>query len=145
MLAKVDQPVAITLDGEPRGKGRPRMTKFGRAYTPIETRNYEAALRVTAQIAMVGRNPLECPVQMTVNAFLSVPESWPKWKKQAALEGRWHAISKPDSDNILKCTDALNGIVFTDDSQVVTAMVSKTYSQKPRIEIVVTPLTQAVR
>jgi hypothetical protein len=53
--------VTIRLAGEPNGKGRPRIsTRNGmvRAYTPEKTRNYSAALRMAAQVAMGGRSSL---------------------------------------------------------------------------------------
>ena len=34
--------VEIEVSGQPQGKGRPRFTRNGRAYTPDKTREYEA-------------------------------------------------------------------------------------------------------
>ena len=40
---------------------------------------------------------------------------------------------KPDADNIAKAIlDALNGLAFYDDAQVVYLQVSKRYSNEPR-------------
>ncbi len=44
---------------------------------------------------------------------------------------------KPDWDNLGKVTDALNGIVWEDDKQVVDGQVIKYYDREPRLEIVV--------
>jgi Holliday junction resolvase RusA-like endonuclease len=47
----------------------------------------------------------------------------------------WHT-GKPDADNILKAVcDALNGIVWHDDSQVAFARVLKQYGEEARLEI----------
>lgn len=45
-------------------------------------------------------------------------------------------MTKPDADNYLKgVKDALKGIIWKDDSQVVDAFVRKRYSARPRIEV----------
>ena len=45
-------------------------------------------------------------------------------------------ITKPDWDNIGKIvSDALNGIAYRDDSQVVDSRVRKIYSNEPRTVI----------
>ena len=33
--------IKFTIEGEPKGKGRPRFTRGGHAYTPKETVEYE--------------------------------------------------------------------------------------------------------
>jgi len=43
---------------------------------------------------------------------------------------------KPDCDNIAKIIcDALNGIVYHDDSQVVDLEIRKYYSDEPKVKI----------
>jgi Holliday junction resolvase RusA-like endonuclease len=45
-------------------------------------------------------------------------------------------LTRPDIDNYCKAPlDALNGIVWRDDSQVVELTVSKFYSSRPRLEL----------
>lgn len=45
---------------------------------------------------------------------------------------------KPDWDNIGKIvTDALNGVAYHDDAQIVDAQVRKFYSKDPRVEIII--------
>ena len=52
------------------------------------------------------------------------------------LEGLMNPIKRPDADNIAKIVlDALNGIAYKDDSQIVDLSVPKRYSDKPRVEI----------
>jgi Holliday junction resolvase RusA-like endonuclease len=44
--------------------------------------------------------------------------------------------TKPDTDNIAKiCLDALNGIAYHDDAQIVELQVSKLYSDEPRVVV----------
>lgn len=77
---------------------------------------------------------------MDVTAFMPIPKSWSKTKQAAALANEIYACGKPDVDNLLKTIDALNGIVFKDDSQIVTATISKKFSAKPSLQITVRAL-----
>lgn len=69
---------------------------------------------------MRGMPPWRGPVLMTVRAVFPIPPSWAAWKREAAADGLiWHT-AKPDLDNIIKLVkDALPGIAYDDDAQVV--------------------------
>lgn len=123
----MDAGVTIALDGEPRGKGRPRFTRLGRAYTDAATRRYEAALRAQAVRAMAGRAMLDGPLFASVCARFPIPPSWPKGKRALAGQGKLWPTVTPDADNLLKNLDALNEVVFADDRQIVSAVVRKEY------------------
>lgn len=124
--------VEFTVAGPPRGKARPRFARAtGHAYTDEATRNYEATLRLIAQQAMAGRPPLDGPVRLVVTATFEVPSSWSQRKRSAALGGALYPTVKPDFDNIAKLTDALNGVVWSDDKQVVEGVVCKVYGVAP--------------
>ena len=57
--------------------------------------------------------------------------------KQLSTEGCIRR-RKPDPDNIAKMLDALNRVVWVDDSQIVGLdACQKRYSDRPRIEIYV--------
>ena len=151
--------LTIRLDGEVRGKGRPRFNgQTGRAYTPQQTRAYEAELRAAAQQAMraAGLPVFAGPVRVSVLAEEADPDSWSKWKRDAALIGLVRPTVKPDSDNILKMLDALNPVkrkvsgkkivepvVWSDDSIVVDVYLEKHYSTTPGLTVTVTPLNAA--
>lgn len=130
--------VKIWLPGEPRGKGRPRARiarsakgPFISFYPDPETAKYERALAYTASVIMAGRTALDEPLSVAVDAFLSVPASWTNRERDKALTGQRCPTGKPDSDNFLKIVDALNGIVWRDDSLIVRAIVGKFYSENP--------------
>lgn len=128
--------VTITLAGPPRGKGRPRFARAtGRAYTDAATQNYEAALRIAAQEAMGDMPPFDGPLHVEVIADLPIPTSWSRRKRLDAVNGAVVPTVKPDVDNLLKCIDALNGVVWNDDKQIVVATVHKWYAEKPGLEI----------
>jgi Holliday junction resolvase RusA-like endonuclease len=133
--------VEIRLDGDPVAKGRPRFDRrTGRAYTPEKTARFEDRLAWAAQVAMKGRPLLEGALAIDFRIFLAVPASWSVKKRATALADGIYPISRPDFDNYSKTVDALNRIVWNDDAQVVTAMVRKRYSDRPRVEIFVEPM-----
>ena len=128
--------VDIFLPGEPIGKGRPRFA-MGRTYTPPATVAYEYALKTEAALAMkqAGLEPFEGPVAVNMVAYFSIPKSWSKTQRAVA----YLHTSKPDLDNVLKMLDALNGVVWIDDSQVCEAKISKRYTaDEPGLQITVT-------
>jgi Holliday junction resolvase RusA-like endonuclease len=132
--------IRIVVDGSPVGKGRPRFVRsVGRAFTPAKTANYEAILAAAGGDVMGRQAPLEGPLRVIVTAFMPLAASWSKKKTAAALEGLIRP-GKPDADNILKVLDALNGIVWRDDSQIAEARISKLYDPDPRLEIEVAQL-----
>lgn len=129
--------ITILLPGPPQGKARPRFRRdSGHAYTPERTRAYEKALRTEAALAMRGKKIMTGYVEVTVGAWFPIPESWSSVKATSARHGDVRP-GKIDCDNILKVLDALNGIVFKDDAQIVKATVSKHYSSYPRLSVTV--------
>ena len=50
------------------------------------------------------------------------------------LQGKILPTKKPDCDNIAKIIcDALNGVAYDDDKQIVALKVTKIYSAEPRV------------
>lgn len=133
--------IEIVLAGPPMGKERVRMTRQGHAYTPERTVNYESRLALAAQQAMNGRAPLDGPLEIDIVAYMPIAESKPKKWKAAALAGEIRPTKKPDYDNFAKICDALNLIVWIDDSQVADGRIRKFYSDRPRMEIRVKPIS----
>lgn len=128
----------IDLGGPPQGKGRGRAAVVnGRThvFTPSKTRTYEAQLRYAAGEAMDGKPPTTFPVRLSMTVCFAVPQSWSQKKRAQALSGTLWPVVKPDADNSLKLTDALNGICFVDDKQIVIASVMKCYAERPGLFI----------
>nr|WP_175805063.1 RusA family crossover junction endodeoxyribonuclease [Burkholderia ambifaria] len=136
--------VAFVIDGVPVAKGRPRASSTPRGirmHTPKATKRYEATVQVAARAAMLGEPPFARPVAMTVSIILPVPASWSNCRKRLACMGEIAATKKPDADNVLKAIkDGANGIVYRDDSQVVSVVVTKAYGEQPRVDVVATEL-----
>ncbi|NBT78166.1 MAG: RusA family crossover junction endodeoxyribonuclease [Betaproteobacteria bacterium] len=129
--------VAFFVFGTPKGKGRPRFSrKSGRAYTPAQTAAYESTVAYAGHTAMQGKSLLEGPVGVKMTAVFGIPASWSKKRQAEAL----HHTSKPDADNIAKCCDALNGIVWKDDAQIARISISKVYGEVPGLHVFVEAL-----
>lgn len=135
--------IALTIPGEPCGKGRPKFCKvgkFARAYTPTGTRVAENNIVAVFQTHYPDFTPLDGPMSMSVIAYMSIPSSASAKTRVAMLEQRLWPTKKPDADNIFKLvSDALNGLAYLDDKQIVTAKFHKVYSDRPRMEIFIIP------
>jgi Holliday junction resolvase RusA-like endonuclease len=133
--------VYFVVTGKPVGKGRPRASTRGgfvRMYTDAKTLGYEAAIADEAARAMSGAEPFETPMQMQVSCYYPIPKSWPKKIKQGAIDEEVFPKVKPDLDNVVKAVlDALNGVVYLDDAQVVNLVATKRYATEPRVEVYV--------
>jgi Holliday junction resolvase RusA-like endonuclease len=129
--------VQFVVAGKPLAKGRVRFTKSGHAFTPDRTVSFEGKLALAAQAAMNGRPPAEGPVAVTLEVLLPVAVSWPKKKREAAIAGTLRPTGRPDLDNFAKMLDALNMVVWGDDSQIVELVVFKRYSEAPQLAITV--------
>ena len=114
---------------EIRGKGRPRLTRNGHAFTDEKTRNYENLVKLLAMQAMekAGATVTDKPVKATINAYFEIPKSYTKKKVQAIINGEIKP-AKPDVDNIIKSLlDGCNKIIFKDDVQVYSITATKSY------------------
>ena len=121
--------IEIIVPGKPRGKGRPRFGN-GHAFTPAGTRRYEREIAVEAQRAVAREADWDksAAVRVEIIAAFPVPKSWSKGKRADARDGGICPETKPDIDNVAKAVlDALNGIAFEDDKQVVEIVARKLY------------------
>lgn len=129
----------ITVPGEPVGKGRPRVTVRGghaHGYTPAKTAQYERAVRQAYNLSYCGADALTTPVELQITAYMPIPESWPRSKKAAALAEVILPTVKPDADNIGKIIcDALNGVAYQDDKQIIALKVKKLYGAWPHVDV----------
>ena len=136
--------IRFTVPGDPQGKGRPRFSRETcRAVTPQKTVNYETLVKWCYQTSC-GRLKFEpgIPLDMRVFAYLGIPASAPKKKQELMRQNILRPTKKPDFDNIGKITaDALNGLAYHDDAQVVDSMIRKFYSDNPRVEILITEVS----
>ena len=129
--------VKLVLYGEPVAKGRPRAFKDKRGnirtHTPSGTAHAENEWRDILHRSGEHPFPPETPLEVTVTAYFARPKSAPRKRVRPTV--------RPDYDNIAKLvTDALQGLAFHDDCEVVDAHIHKlyaTYPDPPRTEVVI--------
>jgi Holliday junction resolvase RusA-like endonuclease len=133
--------VTFHVPGAVVGKMRARIGKVGshaRMFTPEKTVNYEVSVRYQAADAMLCHPLFEGPVQVNLLIGVQIPASWSKKKQAQALAGTVLPTSKPDLDNSIKSVfDAMNGVVYRDDAQVVTTVTKKRYREAPGLWVTV--------
>ena len=132
--------IEFEVMGEPVGKGRPRFSTqggFARAITPMKTANYETLVKFSyAQKHSGFCFEAGKPLIACIEAFFSIPKSASKKARASMIKGDIRPTKKPDADNIIKCIlDALNGLAYHDDSQVVGVICQKFYAEVPRTVI----------
>lgn len=111
------------------GSARPRVTKFG-TYIPKKTRAYRE--RIRGEFIEAGGMRRGGPLSVRVDVFRELPKSRPKVMSSEP------DTFKPDVDNIAKnVLDALNGMAWDDDSQVVDLRVVKHPRERAPERIVV--------
>ena len=113
--------ITIEIVGEPIPQPRARITTrggFGQAYTPKAhpIHAYRQAIALTWKSA-VGKQ-FDGPLKVTMEFYLTRPKT---------VKRVWHIV-KPDGDNLSRgATDALKGVAWVDDSQIVESIVRKSY------------------
>lgn len=130
--------IYLMINEEPVPKGRPRFTRSGHAYTPRRTKEFEDKLKfefLTMNCDKTPVYPKDVPVIVEAVFARSVPKSWSKKKREACLDGEILPTTRPDVDNYLKTLDALIGLAYEDDSQIVKTIAEKRYAEEPYIEI----------
>lgn len=128
--------MTLIIPGKPMGKQRPRVLKSGFAYTPAKTVNYETLVKEIFATECRLEKPSDKPIRLEIRAYFQIPQSASKSKKELMRKNLIRPTQKPDMDNIIKIVaDALNGLAYLDDKQIVSCNIEKFYSDAPRVEI----------
>ena len=126
----------FVIEGKIKGKGRPRFSNYGKfvkAYTPADTASYENLIKLQFRISC-GDWYSEQPLRMRIKAIHGIVKSASKKDKAKMLTGEIKPTKKPDADNIVKIIcDALNGIAYKDDTQVVELEITKVYGELEKV------------
>lgn len=131
--------VDFVIQGKAQAKQRPRFnTHTGRTYTPNKTINYENWVKICYLEKYKDKELMDKPLRVTIRAFLEIPKSTSKKKKQQMLDNEILPTVKPDTDNIAKSIlDSLNGIAYKDDKQVAELIVYKFYNDTPYVNVTI--------
>lgn len=167
----MDQMVVVVLEGDPRGKGRPKFAArngFVQVYTDNETMVYEQLIQeevlrliggetlihntkqikrrtfIEAYTDMGGTPMFSGPVRVEMEIRHGIRASWTKAKTAGALAGHVAPTIKSDIDNIIKIWfDAFNCCMWKDDTQVIEVHAKKLFAEDPSVLIRVIPLDLA--
>lgn len=142
------QEVRFSVPGKPQGKARARTVHRadnGRSisYTPDNTVLYENFIKDQFLNHSKGfYMERGKPVAIRIVARFLPPKSASKKRKLDMLEGRELPLKKPDMDNIVKVvSDALNGVAYHDDAQIVYVTAKKAYSAIEGLDVTVEEYT----
>lgn len=128
------------IESTPQGKARARTfydqrARKMRSITPEKTKDYESLVR-WSYTAAGGKYYGDSLISVEIRAYYPIPKSYSKKKKELCLKSR--PTTKPDLDNCAKAIlDALNGVAWHDDSQVVSLTVDKFYGEFGRVIVAI--------
>lgn len=135
------KPRIFTWSGVPRGQGRPRFTRTGRAYKADKDREYERSIRAAYLEWHRDKRPIDGPFRVSVEVWMQVPRTASRNKREDMLIDRIRPTVKPDLDNVVKAVlDALNGIAYTDDKALVQIEAKKLYCACSGLYVVISPV-----
>lgn len=138
------QTVSFHVPGKPQGKARARTFYSEKArkhmsYTPEGTALYENLIKTMyMQEAQGVRFEQGTPVVLHIVARYLPVRSTPKKHLRQMMDGQIFPLKKPDMDNIIKVVaDALNGVAYHDDTQIMMVCAKKVYSVLEGLDITV--------
>jgi len=104
----------------PQGSVRAFVVK-GKPILTSSNKNLADWRRLVSDVAQQYACMIEGPVKLNVGFILPRPKSLPK-------KVQWH-LKKPDLDKLVRSVcDSLTGIMWQDDSQIVTIQATKSYA-----------------
>ncbi len=132
--------INLTFPITPKAKQSFRISKHGHHKDPA-VEKYQEAIKAMAlaQTDPSDRNQSGM-LFVSVEFVYSWPKTWAKGRLAKAQEGICYRIARPDVDNLCKGVfDALNGLIWIDDSQIVAIHAWKRYGDSDQIIMRVWP------
>lgn len=113
-----------------------------RHFTSKEVSDYKQALGFAARSANLSEHRYEMyfdgPVRVDLTVHIPIPKSWSKKKQKEYYN--FHP-GRPDLDNYIKIVlDAMNDVIWKDDSQVQIVHAEKYYNKLPKIVVLIREL-----
>ena len=124
--------IAFTVYGKPVPQGSSKafyVKSLGRAVITSDNKKLRPWRQQVTETAMAQRGVaiLEGPVELEAHFFFARPKSAKKRRGMTV---------KPDVDKLVRgILDAIQGVIFRDDSQVVSVRATKHYDLQERCEI----------
>ncbi len=116
--------LSFFVPDNPKPKGRARVAVRGdRAYAYTPSATLQSEWRIREHVSSQGPAPLEGALKLALVVALPPPAMPKKW------QGVRQPTKRPDLDNFIKTVlDALNGLAYKDDSQIVSINATKVYA-----------------
>lgn len=96
------------------------------------SRPWKQEVAGVAKAAMGSRIPWDLPLELTVDFYLARPKGHFNTKGELRPKAPKVPAVRPDATKLLRAVeDALTGIVWRDDAQVVLQVVAKHYADAP--------------
>ena len=120
----------LFVPGEPISSARPRVTRNG-VFLPKKSREYKEKIQECYR-QIDGKNYGDEPVELLMMFTFPIPKSYTKKRRREIRELKYAYPHRPDIDNLAKSVmDALNGLAYKDDAQVMALLAVKMYTENP--------------
>ena len=125
--------ICFEIPGKPQGKARARTfynSKLGKmqSITPENTVLYENLIKHCYLETKCEPFLDKVPLEVEITACFPIPKSATKKDRERIKLMEYYPTKKPDADNIAKVVcDALNGLAYKDDAQVIDWTVHKRF------------------
>lgn len=133
--------ISFDLYGDPTPQKRARHSRINgriRTFNPQKSEREQIQWQIKSQFK---EDPFTIPLALDMIFLMPIPESSSGIKKKQMANGLIAHTKKPDLDNLAKfILDAMNNLVFKDDSQVIEIRMKKIYSSKPGTVVRIIPM-----
>lgn len=116
-------------------KGKPRLTKTGRVVTVTfddakGNAEWKSKIRSMARYHFKGRKPFTSPLMLKTTFYVQRPQFHFRSNGELKPNAPKYPTVRPDATKLLRSTeDALSGILWIDDTQVIISMNRKLYAE----------------
>jgi Holliday junction resolvase RusA-like endonuclease len=118
----------FTVEGTPKVQKQTQWNRK-RGYDPSSLDRKQIIWQISPY---APKEPLEGAIEMDVVFYMPMPKV-SRIKTRAMINGSVYPIVRPDIDNMAYIlTNAMKGIYYRDDSQIVDLSLRKRYAENPR-------------
>lgn len=134
-----DNCFSIFLPGEPVAQQSFRFKRDGHKYPTEAAKRKEVIRKMIKYQLPPGFKPFQGPLFCFVYFVFTPPKRLNRYQKEIIGGGKvLEKSTKPDEDNLKKnLYDAMQGLVYVNDSQVCGSVFAKLYREKPGIQVLV--------
>ena len=147
-----NQVIKLVINQVPQPQPRPRVTvrgKYANAYESKKIRTYKKLVAHKYCLEYERQLPTEKLLAVDIRFYLLIAQSISANEQLKKRISRLCPDIRPDIANNLLYSrydkaiiDALNGLAFKDDSQIIASQTQNIYSDNPHTEIDITEITE---